>query len=288
MAILLSVLVLVLTGRWLYQHQTVSQTAVTDSTWLAIQNWPAPADSALGPWPSTHQKSAFYRKEHALAGVLFPFDPNTLDAAGWKRLGIRDRTITGILHYREKGGRFRRADDIRKIWGIPPDMRERLIPYVCIAIDAAPPEQSGYPTPVFRKPPPAAPVVIDINQADSAAWEALPGIGPSLASRIIRFREKLGGFYSIDQVAETFGLPDSVFRLIVPRLQLRQTSVQQLAINESDVSVLAAHPYIRFKLARLIVSYRLQHGNFKTPRDLLMIPACNDSLIQKLAPYLKF
>jgi len=130
------------------------------------------------------------------------------------------------------------------------------------------------------------PLIIYINSADSSAWEALPGIGPTLAARLIRFREKLGGFYSIAQVAETYGLPDSTFKKIQASLRLDSGSLKKLNINQMDEKSLGQHPYIRYKLARLIVQYRSNHGPFSHPKDLYNIPLVNDSIYRKLEKYI--
>jgi competence ComEA-like helix-hairpin-helix protein len=130
------------------------------------------------------------------------------------------------------------------------------------------------------------PLPVKINTADSAAWEALPGIGPILAARIVRFREKLGGFHSISQIAETYGLPDSTFNKIQASLRLDSSSLKKLNINEMDEKSLAQHPYIRYKLARLIVQYRSVHGPFSHPTDLLNIPLVDDSIYRKLEKYI--
>jgi len=134
--------------------------------------------------------------------------------------------------------------------------------------------------------PQRKPLIIYINSADSSAWEALPGIGPTLAARLIRFREKLGGFYSIAQVAETYGLPDSTFKKIQASLRLDSGSLKKLNINQMDEKSLGQHPYIRYKLARLIVQYRSNHGPFSHPKDLYNIPLVNDSIYRKLEKYI--
>ena len=109
---------------------------------------------------------------------------------------------------------------------------------------------------------------LDINLADSAVWSRLPGISFRLACRIIHFRDRLGGFYSIDQVKETFGLPDSTFQLIRPFLRCGEMGVQKINLNIADLEVLQAHPYIRWKLAKEIIQYRAQHGGFKSIAEL--------------------
>jgi competence protein ComEA len=213
---------------------------------------------------------------------LFPFDPNTLDVVGWKKLGIPDRTIRTIINYRTKGGRFRNAGDLQKMYGLKAADFERLAPFVRIE-----------PSPVFNNTPKpfvkyvkATPPVIDINQADTGAFISLPGIGSKLANRIIHFRDKLGGFYSVEQVSETFGLPDSTFQLIKPRLQCLPVLVQKININTADVNTLKQHPYIRWNIANAIVQYRQQHGNYQSPEQLQQIVLITPEIFQKIATYI--
>lgn len=224
-------------------------------------------------------------------GELFPFDPNTLDAAGWKRLGVRDKTIGTIQNYLSKGGRFRQPEDIQRIYGLFPDEAERLLPYVKIAPVAASEktfarsETGNTVEKPFYKPAPLA--IIDVNTADTTAFIALPGIGNKLANRIVNFRNRLGGFHSVDQVAETFGLPDSVFARIKPRLTIANNATTRLLnINTASADELKANPYIRWNIANAIVQYRQQHGNYTSLDDLKKIVLIDEQLLAKIRLYL--
>jgi DNA uptake protein ComE-like DNA-binding protein len=220
-------------------------------------------------------------KEEPVKATLFPFNPNTLDAAGWKKLGINDRTVRTIQHYLAKGGQFRNAADLQKMYSLKKEDFNRLMPYIRIA--TPPPLYTpGKPAVKYEKPPPT---IIDINQADTMAFISLPGIGSKLASRIVKFREKLGGFYSVQQVAETFGLPDSTFQLIRPRLQYGAAVLQKININTADANTLKQHPYIRWNIANAIVQYRQQHGPFRSPEELQQIVLITPELYQKLLAY---
>jgi competence protein ComEA len=221
-------------------------------------------------------------KEEPVKATLFPFDPNTLDAAGWQKLGINERTTSTIQHYLSKGGQFRNAADLQKMYSLKKEDFDRLMPYIRIATPP-PLYPPGKPPVKFIKAPPTT---IDINQADTAAFIALPGIGSKLASRMVNFREKLGGFYSVQQVAETFGLPDSTFQLIQPRLQCGAVVLQKLNINTADANTLKQHPYIRWNIANAIVQYRQQHGMFRKPEELQQIVLITPELYQKLAAYI--
>jgi competence protein ComEA len=226
-------------------------------------------------------------KREKVTGELFSFNPNTATAEEWKRLGLRDKTIQTILKYRSKGGKFYKPEDLQRIYGLYPNEYERLLPYVRIEIQAKPvtePTTLSTETKAERKEYNA--VVVDINQADTTTWKQLKGIGSAYAKRIVNFRTKLGGFVSIDQVAETYGLPDSVFQKMKQQLRLNNPSVHQIDINNSTAEELKAHPYIGFPVANAIVQYRSQHGNFSTIADLQKIGAIDAALYRKISPYL--
>jgi competence ComEA-like helix-hairpin-helix protein len=127
---------------------------------------------------------------------------------------------------------------------------------------------------------------VDINLADSASLCMLPGIGSKLASRIIHFRDKLGGFYDIEQVAETYGLPDSTYDRIKPFLNLGTKALVTININEADLSRLRQHPYIGWTIAKALVQYREQHGPFSSVEDISKISAISTDQVKRLIPYL--
>ena len=224
-------------------------------------------------------------------GELFLFDPNTLSPEGWKKLGLRDRTITTIQRYLAKGGHFYQPGDIGKIWGLHKDEVQRLLPYVRIASRNATKQEELAPrfdriNSYQRSPYTIPPASIDINTADTTAWIALPGIGSRLAARIVLFRERLGGFYSIAQVGETYGLSDSVFRAIQPKLHLGSSTLRQLNINTASIEDLKRHPLIRYNIANAIVQYRNQHSLFTKVEDIKKIVLVTGELFNKLQPYL--
>ena len=229
-----------------------------------------------------------FTREEIFKGVLFYFNPNTLDAAGWKKLGVREKTITTIQKYISKGGKFYKPDDLGKIWGLSAADKERLIPFVQIEKASV---TANYPTNNYSKSVVEKKIytsqLIDINVADTSAFIALPGIGSKLSQRIISFRDKLGGFYKIEQVAETFGLADSTFQKIKPKLQLGNPVVKQLSINSATADDLKLHPYLRYAIANAIVQYRSQHGNYAAVSDLKKIMLITDDVYNKMLPYLQ-
>ena len=229
-------------------------------------------------------------------GELFRFDPNTLDAPGFKQLGLPDKTIRTILNYRSKGGHFWKPDDLRKIYGLRKEDADRLIPYIQIAGQQQAFAKSGNAQISYTKP---KPVVIDINTATVEQWKALPSIGDVLSNRIVKFRDKIGGFTSIAQVKQTYGLSDSAFQVIEPYLiitaptQKTDSPVAQkpatsgrININTASVNQLKSNSHIPEHIAQAIVIYRSQHGNFSSIEDVKKIVFINDETFKQIAPFL--
>ncbi len=134
-----------------------------------------------------------------------------------------------------------------------------------------------------RKQRPSA--LTDLNAADSIMLISLPGIGPVFASRIIRYREQLGGFTNTGQLLEINGLPDSLMEwfIITDTVPLRQIRVNKETINE-----LRRHPYINFYQARSIVEFRRDRGNIKGPEQLTLLEEFTGQDLERLVPYLDF
>lgn len=229
---------------------------------------------------------------------LFVFDPNTASMEDFLALGLREKTALNIINYREKGGRFRKPEDLARLYTLKPEEAQRLMPYVRIAeaptIDNSgqnmEPIEGAVPIEFSKEFPKKERIEmgpVDVNLADSVLWQMLPGIGAKRASSILRYRERLGGFIRVEQVAESYGLPDSVYEKIKPRLQIGSVAIQQLSLNKATETELKNHPYIGWQWAKIIVAYRNQHGNFKTVDDLLKIHVVRKDWLEKVRPYLK-
>ena len=229
------------------------------------------------------------------APELFPFDPNRASLSELLALGIAPRVAQTLINYRKKGGVFRQPGDLERIYGLEPEILERLLPFIRIPED---PEGRPAGDPGRRQEPaagqgfhvPAAepgPVLIDINQATPDEWQRLYGIGPVLSARIVRFRDKLGGFASADQLAETYGLPDSTFQRIRQNLAISPV-LRKLAVNRLGWRELAAHPYLNERQAQAIERYRLEHGRFTGTDDLVRVRVLPAETLEKLSPYFSF
>lgn len=229
--------------------------------------------------------------DHERNNEAFPFDPNTATAAELKSLGLSPRLVSNILKYREKGGRFRVREDFQQLYGLTEAEFRRLEPYLQLPVaqGGAAPRPVAYASGAVPAYPASKEIgPIDINRAAREDWQRLPGIGAWRAGQIVNYRDLLGGFVTVEQVAETRGLPDSVFQQIKPYLNLKTPVYRTISINTATIEELDAHPLISRKQAELIVRYREQHGSYGRVDDLRNIATFSQSAwLEKVSPYLR-
>ncbi len=220
-------------------------------------------------------------KSFTATSELYFFDPNKLSAEQWMSFGLSQKQSASVLNYIKKGGKFRTKKDVLKIYGMDEKLYGILLPYISLP-DSIVKERSQYQIKEKRKYDP-----VDINVADSIQLEELKGIGPTLASRIVRYRDKLGGFVNDEQLREVYGVNDTLFRLIREQVIVKDNNIRSVILNSDSFPVLAAHPYIGRKLAGMILNYRKQHKRFESADELRNLPLLTDEIFRKLAPYLK-
>jgi DNA uptake protein ComE-like DNA-binding protein len=132
-------------------------------------------------------------------------------------------------------------------------------------------------------------MVLDINEADSVDLERLPAIGEKLSSRIVRYRDRLGGFLQLSQLKEVYGLSDSAYQIIFPMLKIEKDfKPKQIDINKADYTDLRKHPYTNTSFIKLVLAYRKVHGNFSNQVDLQKVEQLDKLVLDKLAPYLSY
>jgi len=135
---------------------------------------------------------------------------------------------------------------------------------------------------------PVLPKQLDLNICDSASLEALPGIGPILAARIIRFRKLIGGYASIGQLREVYGLPEETFVLISGRVTADSLDVIKIRINSAGYSDLIRHPYFKKNEVPAILKYRELSGRISAVDELVSNGVISAETARKLTPYLGF
>lgn len=215
---------------------------------------------------------------------LFAFDINTATPEELQRLGLKEKSIAGLLRFRSKGGKVRHEADFNRLFSLTAAEKERLRPWLRFQDDAAPAtaanDSNALDRPAFSK----VFVRVDLNRADSVQLLTVPGIGPAFAARIIRYRERLGGFLEVDQLREVFGIDSAKYDALWPLVEVQNPKIKQWLPCEASEEELAAHPYIGKVMARRWVAYRQQRG-CKGCTDFEKMPGMDASRWQKLAPY---
>lgn len=221
----------------------------------------------------------------------FVFDPNTADSTQLLRLGLSPWQVTNIYKYRAKGGRYRSKEDFANLYGLDIKTYRELEPYIHIGGEYAPAsslnagiahEQSDTIQPYPRKL--SAGQTIDLNRADTSLLKRVPGVGSGWARRITNYRDRLGGFVSVEQLKDIEGFPvDALVYFEIADRQVRQINVNTMTLNE-----LRRHPYVSFHQAKAIVDFRRLKGSISDLKQLSLLRDFPPELIERLAPYVAY
>ncbi|MBX2915103.1 MAG: helix-hairpin-helix domain-containing protein [Cyclobacteriaceae bacterium] len=266
--LLISVFVIPVYHQWQSKqpHDFTSHQQKLDSL---LAHWPAPKDTVT--------------EMHA----RFQFNPNTASLADFDSLGFPEFLAQRIQNYRTKNGTFKIKSDLLRIYGMDSTFYSSLEPFIQL------PEQIAFnannqkiQSTVLSKNEPLR-ERFDINTADSIQLTKIYGIGAKLSARIINYRNKLGGFVSINQLREVHGL-DSVVIMRMQEKYFVNASYQprKIILNQATEKELRNHPYITYTLAKAITTYRFQHGNFTTVDDVKKIALVDEAFYNKIVPYL--
>jgi DNA uptake protein ComE-like DNA-binding protein len=208
---------------------------------------------------------------------LFQFDPNMATDSEFRSLGFSDQQITSIRNYLNKGEVFRTKDDFNKIVDISDDQKRLMLSFIRIGNT---PKSVNELIKTGRANP------IELNSTDSVLLESLPGIGDKLSKRIVKYRDLLGGYYSVLQLKEVYGLSEQTLQGISELVCIDTTKIRKLDLNFSDIKELARHPYIQKEMADKIVKFRSTNGQINNSMLLLDNMILNIDQYKRLKPYL--
>jgi len=225
------------------------------------------------------------------------FNPNTASYEQWKSIGLAESKIQVILRYKAAGGQFHQIEDLKKIYVLSDADYTSISQHLYIEPPKGKPAIATK-TPKFPVDPPVKQIdkspalskqpltLIELNTASVDTLLSLPGIGWTLANRIIKYRNILGGYISISQLQEVYGLSEQVIEHVSDYLAIDTSQISKLQLNQVQVPDLLRHPYFSSHQAQAIVNYRNQHGQFQQLEDLLKIHTINEEFLSKIVPYL--
>lgn len=259
-----------------------------------VESLEALADTASFPTRrSAPSSSSSYYAVPSQSVETFPFDPNTADSTELLRLGLAPWQVRSIYRYRAKGGRWHRPDDFRRTPGMTPELWHRLGPMVRIGeafryYHDTIPQSPSSPSDSTRSFPYQEKfrevVTLDLNAVDTSTLKKIPGIGSVRAARIVRYRNRLGGFTSLSQLSEIPDLPAGLEQWFAPP----RLAAGPLYVNKSTARELARHPYLSYTQARAITDHVRLYGPIKNLDELSLLPEFTEEELQRLAPYVSY
>ena len=206
-------------------------------------------------------------------------DPNKASANELLAIGIPARVVHNLIAYRGKGATFNLPEDIMRVYGFDTLLYLNVKDYLFI--------DKGQEDYSLTSKKSASFFRIEINSADSTNLRKLPGIGSVLSARIIKYRNLLGGFYSIKQLNEVYGINDSLIVSLSKYLEVDTLLIKKLDVNSLTLEELDRHPYITKNQARAILSYRRIMGPFTNVNQLVTNYLISENEYFRVLPYLE-
>ena len=234
-----------------------------------------------------HQKSGpSFQSSPQREIKLAIFDPNTADSTTLLSLGLPSRMVKNILHYRNKQGKFRYPEDFRKIYGLTEEQYRTLYPYIQITKDFSSKDtvrlltaQSVQRDTLMKYLPGT---IISLNSADTTELKKIPGIGSSIARMMVNYRERLGGFFRIEQLQEIHLKAEK----LRPWFSIDIQQTRRINLNKAGMERMLHHPYINYYQAKVIIEYRKKKGSLKSLKQLSLYEVFTPIDLERLEPYI--
>lgn len=241
-------------------------------------------------YEKTYRNNWERRRSAITDATMFAFDPNTATEAELLRLGLRPWQARNVIKYRAKGGKFRRPADFAKIYGLSGEDFTVMEPYIRIASEYSQSQKTAAivdSVPVVRmkyEPKLKEGETVLLNLADTSRLKLVPGIGSYFARRIVGYRNRLGGFVNVSQLAEIEDFPKEAIKYFI----IDVGEVRKINLNKATPRQMSSHPYINYAQAKQIENYRRLRGKLNSLDELKTFSAFSAADIERLRPYVAF
>ena len=258
---------------------------VEDSIKTDFKDYQVKQDSLYkAKWKKTY-------KRDTIAIQMQVFDPNTVDSMTLLHLGFKPWQAKNMLKYRAKGGKYRKKEDLKKLYGMTDSMYLALTPYIyikdSIVVDSARIDSVRTDSlPKWKST--KKDTILNLRTADTTELKLIRGIGSYRAKMIVRYREQLGGYARVEQIMEARGMDKVIADSILPHFYIDSVVVNKIPINHIRPEVLQRHPYLNFEQAKAIYEYRRKHIRIKSAEELKKIKGLSPTDIEKILIYLDF
>ena len=275
---ILFILIIVIQGGWFVYNTTKTKDNLPseeEKQWLAMQ-------PQLDRLKATSSDKKYEIK---------PFNPNFItDYKGYK-LGMSVAEIDRLIAFRKTNKYVNSPTEFQNITQVSDSLLATISPYFkfpdWVTNKKEPKEYVHYEKTAFYKKEKTS--IVDINTATTEDLMKINGIGPGFSERILNFRESLGGFVSMEQMQDVWGLPPEVITKLNANFKLVPSAqLKKIDINNASLKEIAQFPYFRYALAKEIVTYRSMNGDLKNVNDLTKIKGLSSEKASIIALYLNF
>ena len=218
--------------------------------------------------------------------VLFIFDPNTVSSDDFEKLGFSQKNAETLVKYRKSGGRFFKKEDFNKLFFVSDSLYEIYAPYIIIEKDEEKKEVIQYENKYQSKQ--VNPIRVEINAGDTILLDSLPGIGMGYAKRIIKYRERLGGFYSTLQLLEVYDFSQEMYDKLKNNVYVNPALIRKINVNKAEFKELIKHPYLNKMKVIKILDFRKVMKHINNMDELVKNGIIEASDSEKLNSYFEF
>ncbi len=202
-----------------------------------------------------------YKKNKSVK--YYKFNPNTAKIADWGNFGFSKKQSEIIVNYIKSFGGIKSKSELKNIFVINERKYRELYPFINIEeISETNNVSTGKKIEIKNK--------IELNSATVNELMSVKGIGEKTAERILKYRNILGGFYSLIQLNEVYGISEENYMKMKLQLKINRLAIKRININFADKQELAHNPYISFEEAKNIINYKVNNGAFKSVNDLFV------------------
>lgn len=216
-------------------------------------------------------------------------NPNTATYEDFLLVGFTEKQARSCLNYRNKGGVFRKKEDVLKIYSISEADYVLLQDHIVIPQNKNSIKKEKTSTSTIKQKTIEEKHigVVDINTCDTNDLKKLPKIGGFRARKIIEYREKLGGYYSIEQLYSVYSMDSITIKSISPYVIFSQTHIKKLNVNTATFKEINKHPLISYEQTKKIFEYKKIVGYIKTLDELVNNGILEETEYNILQFYLK-
>lgn len=239
----------------------------------------------IAEFERTHKKfkkrnySNYYSKKKKYKAPVSKFNPNNYSLSDWMNLGLSEKQSVVVLKFTSRG--IYSEQDLKRIFVIPDVLFELIRDSVVYPerFQNSPNQES------FKKQAKQI-TLINLNTADTTEFMKIYGVGAFYAKQIIRYREKLGGFFKKEQLFEVWKMTTDAYDKIKDHVFISEKDVKRININSVTIEELKVHPYLKWNQANSIIKMRIQRNGFKNIEEIKESVLIDSETYEKLFPYL--